>query len=147
MKSTISVVVACGMALAPSALAAPSPHAGDQSAAQGKPSTSAPARCARGGAHAKQVTFVLHGKLSAYTAPTATQAGSVTMAVTGGNCFARALAGTAITFALGKSTRVVGGGSVSDGDRGSIQLRGARTLGAAELAKLTPRLVIDQVSN
>jgi hypothetical protein len=148
MKSMITAVVACGMVLVPSAVAAPSPdHGTGKPAASSTPSVLPPARCARGAAHAKLVTFVLRGKLSKYSAATTTQAGSVTMAVTGGNCFARALAGTAITFALSTDTRVVNGGSVSDGDRGAIQLRGAKTLDAAALAKVTPRLVIDQTAH
>jgi len=82
--------------------------------------------------------------LSAYTAATATTTGSVTIAVTGGNCFVRALTGTTVTFTLDPSTRVVHGDSISDGDRGTIPLRGPKTVDTTTVATVTPRLVIDQ---
>ena len=155
MKSMLTAAIVCGLLTAPAALGAQPPHPGsgsDQSnsvqaqASSGpskKASTARLPRCARGADHAKQVTFVLRGVLSAFSAATATQAGSVTIAVTGGNCFARAFKATTLTFALSASTRVVTGGSIVDGDQGAIQVRGPKALDGAGLAKLTPRVVLD----
>ena len=159
MKTKLTALVLCGLLAAPAALAAPSPHPGagngapasgkSQSASETTQQASAPPKphCAAGAAHAKQVTYVLRGKLSAYVAATAAQPGSVTIAVTGGNCISRALVGSVLTFVLSAQTRVVNGASIHDGDRGAVHVRGGKSLDAAALAKLTPRLVIDQIAD
>jgi hypothetical protein len=145
MKSMFTTAALLGALFVPAAIAATHTPTLPKTPPSnpGKPSVSQP-RCARGAAHAKQVTYVLRGALSAYTAATATTTGSVTIAVTGGNCFVRALAGTTVTFTLDHSTRVVHGDSISDGDRGTIQLRGPKTVDTTTVAAVTPRLVIDQ---
>jgi hypothetical protein len=89
---------------------------------------------------------VLSVAVSSFPAATATKAGSITIAVSGGNCFTRTLAGTSVTFTLDQNTRVVNATAISDGDRGIIQLRGTKTLNTSTLKTLTPRLVIDQAA-
>jgi hypothetical protein len=145
MKSMLTTAALLGALFVPAALAVTHTPTRPTTTPShpGKPSVSQP-RCARGAGHAKQVTYVLRGALSAYTAATAAKTGSVTIAVTGGNCFVRALAGTTVTFTLDHSTRVVHGDSIKDGDRGTIQLRGPKTVDATTLVTVTPRLVIDQ---
>ena len=159
MKLKLTALVLCGLLAAPAALAAPPPHPGtgngalasgkSQSASETTQQGSAPSKphCAAGAAHAKQVTYVLRGKLSAFVAATAAQPGSVTIAVTSGNCVSRALVGTVLTFVLSASTRVVNGASMHDGDRGAVHVRGSKNLDAAALAQLTPRFVIDQTAD
>jgi hypothetical protein len=51
-----------------------------------------------------------------------------------------------VTFTLDHSTRIVHGDSINDGDRGTIQLRGPKTVDTTTLATVTPRLVIDQAN-
>ena len=156
MKMKLTALVLCGLLAAPAALAAPPPHpaagngapASSKSHSAGGNGTTTPKpHCGAGAAHAKQVMYVLRGTLSAYVAATAAQPGSVTIAVTGGNCASRALVGTVLTFVLSAPTRVVNGASIHDGDRGSVHVRGGKNLDAAALAKLNPRLVIDQTAD
>jgi hypothetical protein len=92
------------------------------------------------------LSAVLSVAVSSFTAATATKAGSISIAVSGGSCFTRTLAGTSVTFTLDQNTRVVNATAISDGDRGIIQLRGTKTLNTSTLKTLTPRLVIDQAA-
>ena len=140
----IAVAISSAMVIAPVALASTHAplhgHAANGGSAAAS-STGSPPKCAAGSAHATQVSYVLRGTLSKYSAATSTVPGSVTITVAGASCVVRALTGSTLTFALGPHTVVAPSRVISDGDRGVILLRGSKTLDPTTLATLTPRLV------
>jgi hypothetical protein len=151
MRSIRIAVTLSSLMLVPSALAAAPAHPGVAGAKNGPSATGAASAtpavsrpsCGRASARAKQVSYVLRGTLSDYTAATPAAAGGVTIKVLAGNCIARTFIGTSLTFALAPATRVHAR-SISDGDRGALVVRGAKQLDATALAKLVPRLVSDR---
>jgi hypothetical protein len=102
------------------------------------------------GKGAPKVTYVLKGTLTAYTAPSGTITGSVSLLVKGGNHHAKLLKSQTLTFTLDSTTKVVQhDGSVTLGDRGVVKVRAPKKLAkatdfAAQLQAVTARQVVDQ---
>lgn len=92
------------------------------------------------------VTYELRGTLSAFTAAKGMTAGSIAVHVTGANERGRAFKGQTLTFAITKATKVEtnDNGTIANGDRGEVKVKGARGLDAAALQKLVPRKVEDE---
>lgn len=96
-----------------------------------------------------QVTYELKGTLSAYTPAKGTTPGSITIHVTGGNKAGRAFKGDTLAFRLMMATRVETNdlGTIADGDRGEIQVRGPAGLDMAGIQKQAPRKVADDAED
>ena len=90
------------------------------------------------GHSAPKVAYILRGTLSAYSpydAATSTN-GSITILVAHSNYHGRALHGQTLTFAVTANTRISLADSVTaitDGDKGSVRVRAARRVPAADL--------------
>lgn len=102
---------------------------------------------------APQVTYVLKGTITAYTASGATN-GSVSLLVKSANHHGASLKGQTLTFAVSSSTKVVlhDGAAVTVNDKGLVQVRGPKTIAVTDtlatvLQALTARHVIDQGSS
>ena len=105
----------------------------------------------RGGHSALKVTYILHGKLSAYSPYNAPNNGSITIVVSNANYHGRAIKGQTLTFALNARSRVVladGLTTITDNDHGIVKVRAARRIPAADLAAtlqaIPARQVVDQ---
>jgi hypothetical protein len=93
----------------------------------------------KGGKGAPQVTYVLKGTLSSYTAyDSATPAnGSITILVQHANRHGKSLKGQTLTFPVDANTKVSladGVTAITDGDRGMVKVRAAKKIAAADLA-------------
>jgi hypothetical protein len=135
MRTTALVATLAALAVPAGALAAKPPH----------PATPAPKAATH---HVPIVMYVIRGKVTAYTAPTADAAGSVSLTVTGANRHAKALKGlqTPLTFVLDAKTKIVlhRGAAVAVGDRAVVKLRGPKKLDTATLQAGPLRRLIDQ---
>jgi len=91
-----------------------------------------------GGKGAPKVTYVLKGKLSAYTAYNASTStnGSITITVSSANYHGKALKGQTLTFAVDAKTAVVlnNGAAIADNDNGIVKIRAAKKIASAALA-------------
>jgi hypothetical protein len=100
--------------------------------------------------HAPQVMYVLRGGLTAYSAPSGTTPGLVTVLVKAANHHGKALKNLTLTFAVTATTKVVAeGGSVTVGDRGLVKVRGPKRVPAGTdlataLQAIAARQVVDQ---
>ena len=94
----------------------------------------------------RAITYVLVGSLSAYQAAGEAANGSITITVAKSNRHGRSLRGEALTFALTTKTkvRIDADGTITDGERGIVKVRGPRRLDAAGLQALPARQVIDK---
>ena len=92
-----------------------------------------------------ETMVVLRGTLSAFTAPTATTTGSVTVLVSGGNAASRPYRGLTLTFTLGTATKVAydGDGLITDGEVGLVKIRAAKATPVVDLLAKTPFQVVD----
>lgn len=114
--------------------------------AKGKPSKPAP------GTHGKaQVLYVLKGTLSAYSAYSSPNNGSITIVVSRANYHGKALKGQTLTFPLAAKSRITfvnGVSAITDGDRGLVKVRAPKRIAAADLAAtlqaIPARQVVDQ---
>jgi hypothetical protein len=70
---------------------------------------------------APKVMYVLKGKLSAYTAATATTDGSISIAVSHSNFHAHTLVGQTVTFSTTMSTKAPS--AISDGAKGVLKFK------------------------
>ena len=91
------------------------------------------------GHSAPKVAYILAGTLSGYTAYDANTStnGSITILVKHANYHGRALKGQSLTFAVNANTNVVfadGVTAITDGDRGTVRVRAALRIPAADLA-------------
>ena len=87
------------------------------------------ALASRDGHGPKKATYELHGTLSAYTAAVGATPGSITILVSKANKAGRPFVGLALTFPVSSTTKVQPTGAViANGDRGSVQVKGARGL-------------------
>jgi hypothetical protein len=85
-----------------------------------------------------EVTYVLDGTLSSYTAYDSTTPanGSITITVKWAGPHARSLKGATLTFPVDANTKISllhGATAITDGDRGIITVRAARRIAAADL--------------
>ena len=117
MKKALLLVLAA-LVLPSAALAAKPPHA---------PATP------------KMVTYVIKGTLSGYHAyDSVTPAnGSITILVKKANHHGKSLKGQSLTFAVDANTKIKlkhGLTTITDGDKGSIKVRAAKKIPAADLA-------------
>jgi hypothetical protein len=95
----------------------------------------------------KKSTYELKGTFSAYTAPVGLAPGSITILVRKTNKAGHAFVGQTLVFALDASTKVGPAGVVIlDGDRGSVQVKGAPGLDAIGLQAVVPRKVQDETA-
>jgi len=134
MKLKLTVLAAAVFALGAGAAFAAAP------AGKGKPATTP----ASTNAAKPTVMFVLHGKITAYTAVNGTTNGSVSVSVTGSNYHAKALKGQTLSFVLAPSTRVTGTPTV--GHHATLKWRAAKVpTTAAPTAAVTQ--LIDQGSS
>jgi hypothetical protein len=87
---------------------------------------------------APKVAYILHGKLSAYTAYNAATStnGSITIMIGSSNYHGKALHGQTLTFPVGPKTAVVlhMHKPIADGDRGTVKIRALKKIAAADLA-------------
>jgi hypothetical protein len=97
----------------------------------------------------EQVTYELKGTLSAFTPVKGSTPGSITIHVTGGNEAGRAFVGDTLSFQLTMATRVETNenGTIANGDRGEIQVKGPAGLDMAGIQKQIPRKVEDQAED
>lgn len=112
-----------------------------------------PAPGGNGGKGAPQVTYVLKGTLSSYSAyDSATPAnGSITILVQHANHHGKSLKGQTLTFPVDANTKVSltdGVTAITDGDRGIVKVRAAKKIAAADLATTLQtqpaRQIVDQ---
>jgi hypothetical protein len=104
---------------------------------------------AKSSAHSQQVTYKLEGTLSSFTAVKGATPGSITIHVTGGNRRGRAFVGDMLTFRLTTATKVEpnDNGTIADGDRGEVKVKGPAGLDVAGIQKLIPRKVEDEAQD
>jgi len=97
----------------------------------------------------KSATYALKGTLSSFVAPSGDQAGSVTIAVSGGNKAGRAFAGQTLTFAVAATTDEEDDcdGVISDGEDGSVVVKAPAGATADQLQAATPQAVEDDSSD
>ena len=94
---------------------------------------------------APTVSYILHGSLSAYVAPSGGANGSITIAISASNYAAKQLVHTTLTFAVSSKTKVTFKGStIANGDRGVVKVRGPKKLTAAAAQAIVASQVIDQ---
>ena len=133
MKLKITILTLAAAALTASAAFAAAP------AGKGKPATSPSSSHPA----TPTVMWVIHGTITAYTAPSGTTAGSVTLnPVTGSNHVAASLKGKPLTLAVTTSTNVVGTPTV--GHNATVKLRGTKASAASLTAATVARQLIDQ---
>jgi hypothetical protein len=132
MKLKITILALAAAALTASAAFAAAP------AGKGKPATSPSSTHPA----TPTVMWVIHGSITAYTAPSGTTAGSVTLNVTGSNHVAASLKGKPLTLAVTTSTNVVGTPTV--GHNATVKLRGTKASAASLTAATVVRQLIDQ---
>jgi hypothetical protein len=70
------------------------------------------------------VMFVIHGKLTAYTAANGTTNGSVSLTVSGSNHAAKQLKGQTLTFVVSSSSKIVG--TVTVGHNATLKWRATK---------------------
>jgi len=132
MKLKITILTLAAAALTASAAFAAAP------AGKGKPATSPSSSHPA----TPTVMWVIHGTITAYTAPSGTTAGSVTLNVTGSNHVAASLKSKPLTLAVTTSTNVVGTPTV--GHNATVKLRGTKASAASLTAATVARQLIDQ---
>jgi hypothetical protein len=109
-------------------------------AALALPGVALAAKPAHSGSHsAPKVTYLLKGKLSAFTPYDSTTStnGSITIVVGASNYHGKALKGQSLTFAVDAKTAVVfhnGSTTIADGDMGLVKIRALRKIAPADLA-------------
>jgi hypothetical protein len=135
MRKVLAILIAA-LVVPSIALAAKPPSPGKSAAATSK---------------APQVTYILRGKLTAYTAASGATAGSVSILVSGSNHHGSALKTKTLTFATSAAgTKVtMHAGAVTVSDNAIVKVRGAKSFPAGtdlatELQKVSARQVIDQ---
>jgi len=88
----------------------------------------------------KKASYELEGPLSAYTAAAGPVDGSVTILVTKANNAGKPFIGQTLTFPISSSTKVEAkGGTIADGTRGKVKIKGAAGLDASGLQALAPK--------
>lgn len=102
---------------------------------------------------APKVMYLLKGKLSAYTpynSSTSTN-GTITIAVSSANYHGSGLKSQTLTFPVGAGTKITfhdGATTITDNDKGVVQVKAAKKIAAADLATTlqatTAKQVIDQ---
>ncbi len=94
------------------------------------------------------VMYVLHGKLSSYTAAVAGTSvnGTISITVSASNRESAILKGQLLTFVVTPKTNVVlhKGNAVTNGDRGIVKIRAPKSATAAALETFVVFQVIDQ---
>lgn len=87
---------------------------------------------------APKVVYLLKGKLSAYSPynSSASQNGTITIAVSASNYHGKALKGQSLTFPVGATTKVTlhdGVTTITDNDKGIVKVKAAKKIAAADL--------------
>jgi hypothetical protein len=114
MKLKIAVLTVAAAVLGVSAAFATPP------AGKGKPATTP----ASTNAAKPTVMFVIHGKITAYTAANGATNGSVSLTVSGSNHAAKQLKGLTLTFVVSSSSKVVG--TVTVGHNATVKWRSTK---------------------
>ena len=116
--------------LAATALALPAAALGDHGGGGG------------GGGGPKQANYELKGTLSAYTAAVGATNGSITILVTKASDAGKPFVGLTLTFPVSSTTKVESrSGTITDGDNGEMQIKGAAGLDATGLQALAPKQI------
>lgn len=106
--------------------------------AKGKPTTTTTSNGHKGGKSAPKVMYVLTGSLSGYQPyDSSTQTnGMITIAVKHSNYHGKALKNTSITLAVGAKTKITlenGVTAITDNDNGTVKIKAAKKVAAADL--------------